>query len=253
MAWLGHCWTELTRNAAPLRSGDGAWCASCAKHREATSASLPNSLSSGTCTVTLTIGWLCQGWPQLTRLSYVAFKSFSCPGAALRERCCKLWTSQCWEGPPTYLTFLTFIRAVRWHEMYVHIVTIYIKWPGIFQSLACPVQLWSFVCGTCTTGWSDLLLSSNRYRWKTRLLLIRSWSLSLQWTPSKPCIQMWAHWLPRPIHKWSPQREDQIFPNFWASFLSLLPVCVKGGWENRGCPKASGLTKGFCCQRLFFM
>lgn len=137
--------------------------------------------------------------------------------------------------------------------MYVHIGTIYIKWPGVFQSLACPAQLWSFVCVTCTRGWSNLLLYSNRYRWKLCLLLLCSWSLSLQWTPSKPCIRMGAHWPPRPIHKWSPQR-DQLFPDFWTSFLSLLPVCVKGGWEKRGPrPKASGLMKGFCCQRLFFM
>lgn len=125
----------------------------CARHRELSSASSPNFTWSGTCTAsrylvtTVTLTLLCQGWPQLKRPSPVAYKSFSGPQAVLWEHCCKLWTSQCLEGPPTYLTFLTFIRAVRWHEMYVHIVTIYIKTARHFpvSHLSCPSYEFSFV------------------------------------------------------------------------------------------------------------
>lgn len=154
MTGTGGYWIKFTWNAEPFvfrRWNTTSF--TCAERREVSSASSPNSTWSGTCTATryrvtpVMLTLLCQGWPQLKRPPDVAHKSFSGPRAVLWERCCKLWTSQCLEGPPTYLTFLTFIRAVRWHEMYVHIVTIYSKMARHFpvSRLSCPSYEFSFM------------------------------------------------------------------------------------------------------------
>lgn len=125
----GEYWTKFTQNAEPFCSEGGTQRASHAKCREESSTSSPNSLSSGTCTaigylvttVTLVIACLLKDDHNLKRPSHVASESFCSPWAVLREHCHKLWTTQCLERPSTYLTLLTFIRAVRWHEEYVYI------------------------------------------------------------------------------------------------------------------------------------
>lgn len=79
-------------------------------------------------------------------------KSKSSSQAVPWERFHELWTPPCSEGPPTSFTFLAVPRAAGWHEMYVHSVTIYVNWTGIFHPFTSPDPAVNFPAATGTNG-----------------------------------------------------------------------------------------------------
>lgn len=149
MPWCG--WGLLNRNDPRGRTflliGRSTECFTRAEHREESSASSARSPGGGTSRCSVTTAVLSRSARDAT-----VKKSKSSPQAVPWRGCRELWTLPCSEGPPTSLTFLAVPRAVGWHEMYVHSVTIYVNQTGIFHPFTSPDPAVNFPAATGTSG-----------------------------------------------------------------------------------------------------